>query len=490
MPLMGMRTLERIALEVEPIRHSAWTRSSRGGLLRGKQSEIRVSSRESRVVRVGWRFQPMSSPAPRGRIYHKSTPRMADRGPTQPDSRQSPFPQSRASCPTALSPLPAHSGSEGPSGPPRTLRTTRNQPQGTTTAFNPSPALAPTPQSHQIINPYHFNQVQICNNPNFALYRRQPPPPDPIVYPVTHGGWSGAHGRGMGQVYGPVIPQGACRGRGYGRDGAYGRGGRGIPVPGGDPFHAETSHHATQKHLTSDFQWLMEMYVRNKHTVRTRRSSTRKRTQEGGEEEGIRRFRPRKIATYWTREEEKILKDQVQKHGNRWALILSRNQNVFHGRTPGNLKDKWRNLTNRSNNSIPTKARRTLSPPAPSQPSPLPPAHSNPPRALVPANSSGSNPRAQPTTPSLHPIQTALGAQENKGSTIDNLAKIESNAAGRKAEGEGEGSPGAGDGVKGSDDGEDKAGGREGRRGRGKGEAKESLGVSGQRGREGQIEGL
>jgi len=91
---------------------------------------------------------------------------------------------------------------------------------------------------------------------------------------------------------------------------------------------------------TGELQWLREMYVEDKHNIRRKRRRRR--------ESDTRWVEAGRGINYWTEVEVKKLREQVQLHGKRWAHILSCNKDFFQGRTPGNLKDKWRNLTDRS----------------------------------------------------------------------------------------------------------------------------------------------
>ncbi|KAL2941467.1 Telomeric repeat-binding factor 1 [Bienertia sinuspersici] len=46
----------------------------------------------------------------------------------------------------------------------------------------------------------------------------------------------------------------------------------------------------------------------------------------------------------WTAQEEDTLKEAVKKFGHRWTMIRTCYEEVFNGRTDGDLKDKWRNM--------------------------------------------------------------------------------------------------------------------------------------------------
>ena len=53
----------------------------------------------------------------------------------------------------------------------------------------------------------------------------------------------------------------------------------------------------------------------------------------------------------WTDEEVEALREGVDKHGKgKWKEILVEKRHVFQERTTVDLKDKWRNLSRRSDN--------------------------------------------------------------------------------------------------------------------------------------------
>lgn len=56
---------------------------------------------------------------------------------------------------------------------------------------------------------------------------------------------------------------------------------------------------------------------------------------------------PRRTRVFWDLEEENQLSIGVAKHGSSWSAILNDPELVFQDRTQVDLKDKWRNMTNK-----------------------------------------------------------------------------------------------------------------------------------------------